>query len=105
MYDFLTLKAFAKVELGLSFDEFHSLTPTELSEFIKLWERKQARAEMVGLMSTTMLANIHRDSKKNREGFDPRDFMIFFKDVYPKPDKKKNVTTNLNKFYDQWQKV
>lgn len=72
------VKAFAKIELGLSSEEFYNMTPADLADYIDVWENREMRKDVMNALGPTMLANTNRDPKKNHKPFEVHEFMMFF---------------------------
>lgn len=75
MLDYIySCQAFAQVELGISVEDFDSLTPALFDKYVEVWEAKQLREEYFMSVVPTILYNINRgkSAPKNYWDFMPR---------------------------------
>lgn len=82
------LRAFARLEIGLTSQEFESSTPAELDELIAAWNRKEQRQDerLASIMSH--LSNVIVASAGGKARFSPSDFLAVKKKATPKMSAK-----------------
>lgn len=73
--DWLSLWAFGRYDLRLSDDEFWDLTLDQFNALSEQYIQEQENQDLRTALICSLLANIHRDTKKRHKPYEPKDFM------------------------------
>lgn len=90
----------ARVQLGLSDEEFFDLTPLQLSYLTERYEHERESLDFRAGVIASTVANCHR--KKGKKAFKPKDFMPDYGDAPKKqqgPNQMRMMAMMLNTMY------
>lgn len=63
----------ARIQLGLSYEQFLDLTPVQFSYLVEAYENERELADFRSALIASTIANVNRG--KGRKAFKPKDFM------------------------------
>lgn len=67
--------AFARVELGLTEDQYLDMTPAQYAAELRQWDNRERRKWLHTALICATIANTQRDPKKKPKPFDQNDFV------------------------------